>query len=347
MKFQRARIDDLEEIFQLYKNAIAKMEGKMKILVINNQLEEKHLNQIKKAAGELGCEVFFYKSEGEIPESNFDADIIYGFAPLVVKTSKTLKWLCVPWAGVDSLMLPGYFANEECLLTNSAGAYGVSIAEHMIAVSLVMMRRLDEFMEETKNGDWLLPRPQKSLKDCRITVLGTGDIGTTFATRARAFEPAAIVGVCRSGKSNASVYDKVLPVSELDSILPDTDLLAMSLPSTPETTGILSRNRLSLMPDGAYIVNVGRGSAIDEEALADNLENGHIAGAALDVFQTEPLPKNHRLWKTKNLLITPHIAGNMTLPYTKDKNVQMFIEDLKNFAEGKTLRYLVDRKLGY
>jgi len=211
----------------------------------------------------------------------------------------------------------------------------------------VMMRRLDEFMEETKNGDWLLPRPQKSLKDCRITVLGTGDIGTTFANRARAFEPSSIVGVCRSGKSNASVYDRVLPVSELDAILPETDLLAMSLPSTPETTGILSRNRLSLMPDGAYIVNVGRGSAIDEEALADNLDNGHIAGAALDVFQTEPLPKNHRLWKTKNLLITPHIAGNMTLPYTKDKNVQMFIEDLKNFAEGKTLRYLVDRKLGY
>ena len=177
--------------------------------------------------------------------------------------------------------------------------------------------------------------------------MGTGDIGTTFASRARAFEPAAITGVCRSGKSNATVYDKVLPVSELDSILPQTDLLAMSLPATPETKGILSRERLALLPEGAYIVNVGRGSAIDEEALADNLESGHLAGAALDVFQTEPLPADNRLWKTKNLLITPHIAGNMTLPYTKDKNVQMFIEDLKNFAKGKPLHYLVDRKLGY
>ena len=121
----------------------------------------------------------------------------------------------------------------------------------------------------------------------------------------------------------------------------------MSLPATPETKGILSRERFALLPQDAYIVNVGRGSAIDEDALADNLESGHLAGAALDVFQNEPLPADNRLWKTKNLLITPHVAGNMTLPYTKDKNVKMFIEDLKNFTEGRPLHYLVDRKLGY
>ncbi len=319
----------------------------MKILVINNMLEQKHLDQIKGVAASLGHEVFFYKAEAEIPQSNFDADIIYGFAPSIVKTSKNLKWLCVPWAGVDSLMVPGYFANEDCLLTNAAGAYGVSIAEHMIAVSLVMMRRLDEFMAETRAGQWKLPRPQKSLKDCHITVLGTGDIGSTFARRARAFEPACIVGVCRSGKSSQPVYDKVLPVSQLDEILPETDLLAMSLPATAETRGILSRERLALMPEGSNIVNVGRGSAIDEDALADALESGHLAGAALDVFQKEPLPEGHRLWKTKNLLITPHVAGNMTLPYTKDKNVNMFIEDLENFTKGAQLHYLVDKKLGY
>ncbi len=319
----------------------------MKILVINKLLEEKHIELIKKTADSLGATTFFYNDENEIPDENYDADIIYGFAPAIVKTSKKLKWLCVPWAGVDSLMVPGYFANEDCLLTNAAGAYGVSIAEHMIATSLVMMRRLNEFFEETGKGLWLSPRPQKSLKDCRITVLGTGDIGTSFAKRARAFEPAALVGVCRSGKSSAAVYDKVLSVSEFDSILPETDLLAMSLPATPETKGILSRERLELMPQGAYIVNVGRGSAIDEEALADSLESGHLAGAALDVFQTEPLPAGHRLWKTKNLLITPHVAGNLTLPYTKDRNVEMFLEDLKNFTEGKSLHYLVDKKLGY
>ena len=319
----------------------------MKILVINNMLEQKHLEQIKSVADSLGHEVFFYTAEAEIPQNNFDADIIYGFAPSIVKTSKNLKWLCVPWAGVDSLMVPGYFANEDCLLTNAAGAYGVSIAEHMIAVSLVMMRRLDEFMAETRSGQWKLPRPQKSLKDCRITVLGTGDIGSTFAKRARAFEPDCIVGVCRSGKSSQTVYDKVLSVNQLDTVLPETDLLAMSLPATAETRGILSRERLALLPKGAYIVNVGRGSAIDEDALADALDSGRLAGAALDVFQTEPLPEGNRLWKTKNLLITPHVAGNMTLPYTKDKNVNMFLEDLENFTKGAQLHYLVDKNLGY
>ena len=319
----------------------------MKILVINNQLEKKHIELIKKAAAETGNTAAFYNSESDIPQSDFDVDIIYGFAPSIVKTSKKLKWLCVPWAGVDSIMSPGYFANEDCLLTNAAGAYGVSIAEHMIAVSLVMMRRLDEFLSESREGKWLLPRAQKSLKDCRITVLGTGDIGTSFAKRARAFEPASITGVCRSGKSRETVYDKVLAVSTLDTILPETDLLAMSLPATPETCGILSRARISLLPEGAYIVNVGRGSAIDETALAENLESGHLAGAALDVFQTEPLPQESKLWKTKNLLITPHVAGNMTLAYTKDKNVEMFVEDLHNFTAGRQLRYLVDRKLGY
>ncbi|MBQ4497776.1 MAG: D-2-hydroxyacid dehydrogenase, partial [Spirochaetaceae bacterium] len=302
---------------------------------------------IKTAAAETNNSVAFYNSEEEIPQSNFDADIIYGFAPSIVKTNKKLKWLCVPWAGVDSIMSPGYFANDDCLLTNSAGAYGVSIAEHMIAVSLVMMRRLDEFFDETRNGKWLMPRPQKSLKDCRITVLGTGDIGTTFAKRAKAFEPARITGVCRSGKSSQAVYDEVLPVSKLEQILPETDLLAMSLPATPETKNIMSKEKLSLLPKGAYIVNVGRGSAIDEDALAELLESGCLAGAALDVFQKEPLPQESKLWKTKNLLITPHVAGNMTLAYTKDKNVEMFVEDLHNFSAGKPLRYLVDRKLGY
>jgi phosphoglycerate dehydrogenase-like enzyme len=245
------------------------------------------------------------------------------------------------------MLKPDSFANKECLLSNSSGAYGVTIAEHIIAVSLMMMRNLTVYHETSLNGKWALPRPQKSLKDATITVLGTGDIGTSFAHRAKAFEPKSVIGVCRSGKSEDPVYDKVLKVEELNTVLPETELLVMSLPATPETENILSKERIYLLPNGAYIVNVGRGSAIDEEALADALEGGKLAGAALDVFKNEPLPSDSRLWKTKNLLITPHVAGNLTLMHTMDKNVEMFCEDLLNFAAGKPLKHFVNRIKGY
>ena len=124
-------------------------------------------------------------------------------------------------------------------------------------------------------------------------------------------------------------------------------LLVMSLPDTPETRNTLSRERIALLPEDAYVVNVGRGSAIDEDALADSLDSGRLAGAALDVFRTEPLPEDSRLWNTRNLLITPHVAGNLTADHTIGRNVEMFCEDLDNYASGRQLRYLVDRSLGY
>ena len=319
----------------------------MKVIVISNALKTRHKEKIESVAAKAGYRICFCEKESEVPDDFADAEIIYGNAPSIVRTSHNLKWLCMPFAGVDSLLKPGAFANEECILTNSSGAYGVSIAEHIIAVSLMMMRKLTVFYSHVLQGEWISPRPQKSLKDCRITVLGTGDIGTCFAKRARSFEPAKIVGVCRSGKADDTCYDSVVTADKLDQILPDTDLLVMSLPDTPQTVNIMSGDRLALLPKEAYIVNVGRGSAIDEEALADLLDKEMLAGAALDVFRTEPLPKDSRLWKTKNLLITPHVAGNLTVEHTLDKNVDMFCEDLENYASGRPLVYLVDRKKGY
>ncbi len=319
----------------------------MKVLAIGDFLEKKHKKLIDETAKKAGATVCFCESEDKIPEGFRDAEVVYGMAYNLAKTSKDLKWLCAPFAGVDRFMGEGIFANEDCILTNSAGAYGVGIAEHIIAVSLMMMRRLTEFYLETTSGKWLKPRPQKSLKDSSIVVLGTGDIGCNFARRVRAFEPSQLIGVCRSGKCPEPAFDEVYPVTELDRVLPCAELLVMCLPSTPKTVGILSKERIVMLPEGAYVVNVGRGTAIDENALADALDGGRLAGAALDVFCTEPLPGDSRLWHTKNLLITPHVAGNLTVDYTKQRNVEMFCEDLLNYAQGKPLEHLVDRKLGY
>lgn len=319
----------------------------MKIVVINTLLKEIHKEKIRKAADKAGGDLLFVESEEEIPSSWEDCDIIYGFGMGNAKKNRNLKWLSVPSAGVDYLMKPGVFANEECLVTNSSGAYGVTIAEHIICVSLMVMRRLDYSYRESLKGNWSLPQPQKSLKDCRIVVLGTGDIGSCFARRAKAFEPRSIVGVSRSGISSDPAYDSVKKVSELDSLLPETDLLVMSLPDTPETRDILSRRRIALLPEGAFVVNVGRGSAIDEDALCESLESGRLGGAALDVFKTEPLPADSKMWNTKNLLITPHVAGNLTLEHTLNVNVDLFCENLVRYGKGLPLNNLIDRNKGY
>ena len=319
----------------------------MKILVINDHLKENHKDMILSAADKAGAKVCFVGSEDPVPPDFEDPDVIYGSGMKIAKTAPSLKWLCVPSAGVDYLMKPGLFANEDCMVTYSSGAYGVTIAEHIIAVTLMMMRGLTHHYSLTLDGKWGMPIPQRSLKGSRILVLGTGDIGRCFAKRARAFEPETLIGMSKSGKCDESLFDRMLTVDRLDEILPDTDLLVMSLPDTPQTRGILSRERIRLLPDGAYVVNVGRGSAIDEDALADSLDSGKLAGAALDVFVTEPLPSTSRLWTVKNLLITPHVAGNLTLDHTLDKNVEMFCEDLLNYAEGRPLAHLLDRNKGY
>ena len=320
----------------------------MKLLVISSELSPKHIEKISERAAKHGVEVGFAESQFGIPAGYENPDIVYGFGVNIARSDKDLKWLCVPSAGVDFLMGPDSFANESCILTNSSGAYGVSIAEHIITVSLMMMRCITRYYGESLNGKWSSVHfHQKSLKGSRITVLGTGDIGVSFARRARAFEPLQIIGVSRSGTCKDDSFDKMLRVEALDEVLPETDLLVMSLPATPETYDILDRSRINLLPEGAYIVNVGRGSAIDENALADSLDRGHLGGAALDVFKTEPLPEDSRLWNTPGLLITPHIAGNLTLDHTVDKNVDMFLEDLDSFIEGKPLKYAVDMKKGY
>ena len=319
----------------------------MKIIVIGSVFKDEHKEKILDIAGKIKAQVCFANTEDEVDDDFKDAEVIYGFGMDIAKTSKSLKWLSVPSAGVDYLMGEDAFANKDCILTNSAGAYGVTIAEHIIAVSLMMMRGLDHSYSEALKGNWSGPVPQKSLKDARITVLGTGDIGCEFAKRAKAFEPANITGLCRSGKCAEASFDEIYKIDELDNVLFKTDLLIMCLPGTPETENILSKERIALLPKDAYVVNVGRGSAIDEDALADSLNEKRLAGAALDVFRTEPLPTKSRLWNTPNLLITPHVAGNLTLKHTLDKNVEMFCDNLLNYANSLPMKHVIDRKKGY
>ena len=324
----------------------------MKLLVCDEVLNEKHKEKIAELSNRLGIELGFTSSAEIVPSGFLDADIVYGYGfnltqAVEIRNSENLKWAAVTSAGVDFMLKPDMFKNDNLLITNSSGSYGVTIAEHIVAVSIMMMRKLDSFLADSLQGKWGHPTQQRNIKGSNITVLGTGDIGKCFARRIKAFEPESIVGISRSGISEEESFDRMLAVDRLDEVLPETDLLVMSLPETPETKGILSKERINLLPNDAYIVNVGRGSAIDEEALIDALNEGRLAGAALDVFMQEPLPEESPLWHTKNLLITPHVAGNMTTDYTVDINVDMFCENLVNYVEGKPLKNVISRERGY
>ena len=274
-------------------------------------------------------------------------EILYAHSPELLRSAPaTLQWYCCAYAGVDPYCKdPTLFANPECLLTNS-NSYGVTISEHVIMTALMLLRRMPEYQEIVQKRGWENRLPIRSIRDRDFTILGTGDIGKNVAQRLRGMNAGKIIGVSRSGRPQEG-FDEVFPLAQLDDVLSHTGFLIMALPGTPETRHILNRDRIALLQQDAYVINVGRGSAIDQSALMDALNSGKLAGAALDVMEPEPLPEDHPLWTTKHLILTPHCSGNTSLDYTCDVNVDLFCKDLENYVNNRPLNGLVDRRLGY
>lgn len=312
-------------------------------------LSLQHKETIQKTAVENGFTPhFFLRSQFEEARACLQhCEVLYAHSPELLRTApSSLKWYCSATAGVEPYCQnDGIFANPNCLLTSS-NCYGVTISEYVVMTALMLLRRIPEYMESAKTWDWSRQLPIGSIQGGRFTLLGTGDIGAHVAARLRGMNAAHITGISRSGKPVPG-FDEVFPYTDLDRVLADSQFIIMSLPDTAETAGILNRERLALLPAGAYVINVGRGSAIDQEALADALNSGHLAGAALDVMVPEPLPGDHFLWNAKNLILTPHISGNVSLGYTRDLNVELFCSNLRRYAQGQPLENLVDRARGY
>ena len=319
------------------------------ICIYQEFLTEAHRDQIREAARQTGFLPHFFTLD-QFEEASAclqHCEVLYAHSPELLRTAPaTLKWYCCSFAGVDPYSKdPSLFANPDCMLTNS-NVYGVTIAEHVVMVTLMLLRRMPEYAEVVRNHSWSNQLSIRSIRDNEFTILGTGDIGRHVAERMRGMGAAKIVGLSRSGKSHPA-FDAVYPISALDEVLPQVKILVMALPGTPETYHILDRERIALLPADACVINVGRGTALDQAALAEALNTGKLAGAALDVMDPEPLPREDPLWDARNLILTPHVSGNMTLGYTCDRNVELFCEDLKNYAAGRPLAGLVDRTRGY
>ena len=191
-----------------------------------------------------------------------------------------------------------------------------------------------------------ITRPVRSIAGARVLCVGMGDIGSSFARRAHALG-AEVVGVRRHAADCPPYCLRVVGTDKLDEELPTADLIALSLPGTPETDHLFNAARLAKCKPGAILLNVGRGTAVDSDALAAAIQNGTLYGAALDVTDPEPLPPEHPLWGLETVLITPHISGRFSLPRTLENIVGIFAHNLRRYAAGQTLDNQMSRTTHY
>lgn len=274
------------------------------------------------------------------------AQVILGNVPAaMLHGSPALEWLQTNSAGVEAYIRPGVLAGDT-LLTNATGAYGLAIAEHMLGMLLELFKKLELYRDAQKSGAWQSQGAVKAVYGSTVLVLGMGDIGGEFAGRCKALG-AKVIGVRRSPRPCPEYADEVHLLEDLDSLLPQADVVAITLPGTDATRGLMSRERLAKMKEGAVLLNVGRGFIVDTEALCDALERGHLSGAGVDVTDPEPLPPTHRLWNIPTAVVTPHISGFYHLRETHERIVGIFLENLRHFQAGEPLRNLVDFATGY
>lgn len=288
---------------------------------------------------------FIYKETGVVRADVESADVILGnVSPALLSPTDKLRWMQTQSAGVD-----GYLSGclpENAVLTNATGAYGLAISEYMLAVWLELMKKLHRYRDVQHTGEWKDLGPVTSAWQSTVLVLGLGDIGSEFAKRAKAMG-ARVIGVRRKGTDKPDFVDELIHTDQLDAYLPEADCVAITLPGTKETKGMFGADRLAKMKDGAILLNVGRGSIVDSDALCAALQSGKLSGAGLDVTDPEPLPAEHPLWKQENAVITPHISGGFHLEETHDRIIRIMAENLRAFCAGAPLRNVVDFETGY
>ncbi|GBC86571.1 Glyoxylate/hydroxypyruvate reductase B [bacterium HR12] len=253
----------------------------------------------------------------------------------------SLRWIQAASAGVDGLLFPE-LVDSDVVLTNARGVFDRPIAEHVMAVLLLFAKDLRGVLERQRRREWR-PRDTETLEGKRLLVVGVGSIGRAIARTAKAFGM-TVRGVGRTTRPDA-LFGTVMGVDELHDALGWADVVVDVLPATPATHHLFDAEAFAAMNPGVRFVNVGRGSTVDEVALVEALRSGRIAAAALDVFETEPLPPESPLWELPNVVITPHVAGDVA--GWREAVVEVFVENLERYLTGEPLKGVVDKRLGF
>lgn len=275
-----------------------------------------------------------------------DVDAIIGNVdPGLLRTAPKLRWVQLNSAGADKYCHPGVISSRV-VLTNATGAYGLALSEHMLAQLLAMMKKLYRYYDNQKQCLWQDEGPVTSIYGATVVVVGLGDIGGQFAQRVKALG-AKVIGIKRRLTPPPAYVDKLYTMEDWLEQLPQGDIVAASLPGTAETYHLFDKKAFRLMKQGAYFLNIGRGSSVVTEALCEAVSSKHLAGAAVDVTDPEPLPADHSLWQVPNLYVTPHIAGQFHLAATLDNIVRIAADNLEAFLADKPLRNEVDLHTGY
>ncbi|WP_068278162.1 D-2-hydroxyacid dehydrogenase [Aldersonia kunmingensis] len=256
--------------------------------------------------------------------------------------AEALKWVHVASAGVDTLLF-GDLVESNVVVTNSRGIFDRPIAEYVLASILAFAKDLPTSARLQRERTWR-HRETELITGTRALIVGTGAIGRETARLLRAVG-IDVAGAGRRTRTGDPDFGVVHDSSELSAVVPEVDYLVLLAPLTDKTRGLIGAKVLSALPQTARVINVGRGELVVTDDLVAALQSGEIAGAALDVFDTEPLPPEHPLWAMENVLISPHLSGDAI--GWRDRLERLFVDNFERYAVGTELLNVVDKRSGY